>query len=61
MANDTFTLHRGTAPLLVSVPHDGTALPEPIASRMTPEARGVPDADWYVARLYAFARELGAS
>ena len=61
MANDIFTLHRGTAPLLVSVPHDGTALPEPIAARMTPEARRVPDTDWHVARLYAFARDLGAS
>jgi N-formylglutamate deformylase len=61
MANDTFTLHRGSAPLLVSVPHDGTALPEPIASRMTPVARRVPDTDWHVARLYAFARDVGAS
>ena len=25
--NDTYTLHQGTVPLLVSCPHDGTALP----------------------------------
>ena len=56
-----FTLHRGTAPLLVSVPHDGTALPDAIAARMTESAHRVPDTDWHVARLYAFARELGAS
>lgn len=56
-----FTLHRGTAPLLVSLPHDGTALPDAIAARLTPEARRVPDTDWHVARLYAFARDLGAS
>ncbi len=55
------TLHRGTAPLLVSLPHDGSVLPEAIAARMTPRARQVPDTDWHVARLYAFARELGAS
>jgi N-formylglutamate deformylase len=55
------TLYRGTAPLLVSVPHDGTAMPDDIAARLTPEARRVPDTDWHVARLYAFARELGAS
>jgi len=28
---------------------------------MTPAAHRVPDTDWHVARLYAFARELGAS
>ena len=55
------TLHRGTAPLLVSCPHDGTALPDDIAARLTDKARGVPDTDWHVARLYGFARELGAS
>jgi N-formylglutamate deformylase len=59
--SDTFTLYRGTAPLLVSVPHDGTALPDDIAARMTPQARRVPDTDWHVARLYDFARALGAS
>jgi len=58
---DTFTLHRGSAPLLVSLPHDGTGLPGDIAARLTPEARRVPDTDWHVSRLYAFARELGAS
>ena len=58
---DIFTLHRGTAPLLVSVPHDGTHLPDAIAERLTPVARRVPDTDWHIARLYAFARELGAS
>lgn len=57
----TYTLHLGSAPLLVSLPHDGTAVPDGIAARLTPEARGVPDTDWHVARLYAFARDLGAS
>lgn len=58
---ETFTLHRGSAPLFVSLPHDGTALPDDIAVRLTPAARRVPDTDWHVSRLYAFARELGAS
>jgi len=58
---DTFTLHRGTAPLLVSLPHDGTEVPDDIAARLTPEARRVPDTDWHLSRLYAFAKELGAS
>ena len=58
---DMFTLHRGTSPLLVSLPHDGIALPEDLANRMTPEARSVPDTDWFVGRLYEFARRHGAS
>jgi N-formylglutamate deformylase len=58
---DTFTLHRGGAPLLVSVPHDGTEIPGDIAARLVPEARRVPDTDWHLSRLYAFAKALGAS
>ena len=61
MTGDTFSLHRGNAPLLVSLPHDGSAIPAALAARMTPEARRAPDTDWHVSRLYAFARELGAS
>lgn len=58
---DTFTLHRGTAPLFISLPHNGTAVPDDIAARLTPDARRVPDTDWHVDTLYAFAREMGAS
>lgn len=58
---ELFTLHRGNAPLLVSLPHDGTFLPEAIAARLTPQARRVPDTDWHIARLYDLARALGAS
>ena len=57
----TFQLHRGSAPLLISLPHDGSAIPEEIAQHMHPRARAAPDTDWHVARLYAFARDLGAS
>jgi N-formylglutamate deformylase len=60
-AADIFELHRGTAPLLVSLPHDGSLIPPELAARMTPEARRAPDTDWHVSRLYAFARDLGAS
>ncbi len=59
--SDVFTLHRGSAPLLVSLPHDGSAIPAELTERMTPEARRAPDTDWHVSSLYAFARELGAS
>lgn len=58
---DVLTLHRGTAPLLISLPHDGSAIPGPLAGRMTKAARTSPDTDWYVGRLYDFAKALGAS
>lgn len=56
-----FELHRGSAPLLVSLPHDGSRIPAALAARMVERARRAPDTDWHVSRLYAFARELGAS
>src|SRR3546814_2154783 len=58
---DVFTLERGNAPLLISLPHDGTQLPPAFVQRLSAPARALPDTDWHVSRLYAFARELGAS
>jgi N-formylglutamate deformylase len=59
---DTFTLHRGRVPLLISLPHDGSFSPADIAARMPPAARRSPDTDWHVARLYEpLAEALGAS
>lgn len=57
---DVFTYHEGYVPLLVSVPHDGRHLPPDLEGRMTAVARTLPDTDWHVARLYDFARDLGA-
>jgi N-formylglutamate deformylase len=56
-----YDFHRGTSPLLISIPHSGTELPEALAHRLTVVGRTVPDTDWYVHLLYDFARELGAS
>jgi N-formylglutamate deformylase len=55
------SLHRGSLPLLVSLPHDGSHIPSELAARMAPESRRAPDTDWHVSRLYAFAKEMGAS
>jgi len=57
-----FTLHCGSAPLLISLPHDGSFIPDEIAARMRPASRLSPDTDWHVGRLYEpLARQLGAS
>jgi N-formylglutamate deformylase len=58
---DIATLHRGSLPLLVSLPHDGSHIPPELSERMAPESRRAPDTDWHVSRLYAFAKEMGAS
>ena len=59
--SDVFSLHRGTMPLLVSVPHVGTVIPDAIAQRLVPRARETEDADWHLERLYGFAPDVGAS
>jgi N-formylglutamate deformylase len=56
-----FSLHQGSLPLLISIPHLGTRIPDDIAATMTPVAARTDDCDWHLDRLYAFARSLGAS
>jgi N-formylglutamate deformylase len=56
-----FKFSAGGAPLLVSMPHTGTHVPEALLARMTEEAKLLPDTDWHLERLYDFLDELGAS
>lgn len=53
--------HKGSSPLLISVPHAGTGLFAGLNERLSSEARKLPDTDWFVDRLYHFARTRGAS
>ena len=57
----TYTLHRGQTPLLVSVPHAGTALPPDQHPRYVARALRVEDTDWFLDRLYHFVTDMGAS
>ncbi|MCD0422253.1 N-formylglutamate deformylase [Rubrivivax sp. JA1024] len=59
--NETYTLHRGTRPLVISVPHAGTEIAPEVATALLPRALAVEDCDWHLDRLYDFAAELGAS
>lgn len=52
---------RGTAPLIVSMPHTGTEIPADIAARLASSWRALKDTDWHVEKLYAFAAGLGAT
>jgi N-formylglutamate deformylase len=58
---DLYDLHRGDSPVLIDVPHAGTFLPPGIEAALTPVARTLPDTDWHVDKLYAFARAAGAT
>jgi N-formylglutamate deformylase len=51
----------GDAPLVISFPHVGTGIPAELAAGMTERALQVPDTDWHVEKLYAFARRQGVS
>lgn len=57
----SFELHQGTLPLLVSLPHNGSEIPDDIRAILKPFAHAAPDTDWFVDQLYAFAKNLGAS
>jgi N-formylglutamate deformylase len=57
----TFSLQTGSMPLLVSIPHMGTDIPPELRADYVPRALEVEDTDWHLDRVYAFARELGAS
>jgi N-formylglutamate deformylase len=61
MSDPVFTLHRGTRPLLVSLPHVGTEIPAASRPAYVERALAVEDTDWHLERLYAFVRDLGAS
>jgi N-formylglutamate deformylase len=55
----TYTLHPGSSPLLISLPHVGTQIPADQRARYTERALQAEDTDWYLDRLYAFAQGLG--
>jgi N-formylglutamate deformylase len=61
MTANSFTLERGTAPLLVSVPHSGKTLPVWLQKRLVARALNVEDTDWHLENIYRFVLDQGAS
>ncbi|GBQ87435.1 N-formylglutamate amidohydrolase [Acetobacter nitrogenifigens DSM 23921 = NBRC 105050] len=47
-----FTLTPGSSPILVTIPHAGTALAPGMEARMTVRGLRLPDTDWYMPDLY---------
>jgi N-formylglutamate deformylase len=59
--NEVFSLTRGYAPLLISIPHLGSEIPESLRANYTDVALTVADTDWHLDRLYSFASKLDAT
>ncbi len=53
-------IHRGDAPLLVSIPHTGLDLID-LEPKLVSPWLARRDADWHIEHLYAFAKALGAT
>jgi N-formylglutamate deformylase len=58
---ELYRFRQGNTPLLVSMPHTGTHVPEWLEPRLTRAAKALPDTDWHLEPLYDFLDELGAS
>ncbi len=57
---DWLRVHRGDAPLVVAFPHGGTELAGLDEQFVSPWHAQI-DTDWWIAELYAFAADLGAT
>ncbi len=61
MTQATFALQGGTTPLVLSLPHVGTEIPDALKPLYVDRALAVEDTDWHLEKLYDFATALGAS
>jgi N-formylglutamate deformylase/formiminoglutamase len=61
MAPPILSFRQGRIPLLVSMPHVGTALPDGFADRLSDAARPLSDTDWHLPLLYDFLDDIGCS
>ena len=61
MTQPTHSLLCGTTPLVLSLPHVGTEIPDVLKHLYVDRALAVEDTDWHLKRLYDFAATLGAS
>jgi N-formylglutamate deformylase len=55
------SIERGSAPLIVSMPHTGTEIPADFEGQFHSPWLARKDTDWWVDRLYDFAPGLGAT
>ncbi len=58
---DIVSVTRGASPLILSMPHPGTGLPEEVRAALNPIGLALPDTDWHMAQLYRFAERFEPS
>ena len=56
-----YLFHHRNSPLLFSIPHDGTIIPDEISVKMQEFAKSTPDRDYYVSQLFSFAKDFDIS
>ena len=61
MSEAVFRYREGGSPLVVAMPHVGSAIPAELHGSLTEAGRGALDTDWHVDRLYDFLDELDAT
>ena len=47
-----FDVKQGNGPILLSQPHGGTFIPDPIADRLNQTGQDLADTDWHITQLY---------
>src|SRR6476469_682956 len=58
MSTEWLVVERGEAPVLASMPHSGTEMPDDIGRNLVSSALGLRDTDWWLECLYDFLRDL---
>ena len=56
-----FDFKEKQGPIVVSIPHAGTYVPEYLYKKLTPTGRAMNDTDWFVDRLFSFVRGMDIS
>jgi N-formylglutamate deformylase len=56
-----FRFKAGRLPMLVSMPHAGTDIPDEVTHTLAPCAAARADTDWHLPELYGFLEEMGIS
>ncbi len=57
----TFTLTEGDSPLILSMPHPGTRVPDEVWDQLNETGRQLADTDWHMRELYSFAERFKPS
>lgn len=58
---ESYHYQLGNSPLIISMPHAGTAIAKEMADHMTGAALQMPDVDWHIPQLYDMASGFNAT